>query len=74
MYVSQRGVEQETRPYRDLDADEREQIVEDILAMGDSKAIMKKWNISRQTYGHIKFHYREAIEELEEQHFREAGL
>ena len=72
-YISQRGVESENRPYADLDAEEREMILEDLLSM-DTKELLKKWNISRQTLGHIKFHYKEALEEIEDRHFKEHGL
>ena len=72
-YKTQRGVVTEHRPYADLDADEREQILEDSLTMPTSE-LLKKWNISRQTLGHLRFHYKEALEEIEEQHFKERGL
>jgi hypothetical protein len=72
-YVTQRGVVTTTRPYRDLDPIEREEILEDSLTIGGAET-RRKWNISRQTLGHLKFHYREALEEIEEDHFRRAGL
>lgn len=73
VYTSMRGVVQTTRPYRDLDADEREEILRDYLELG-SKPTIKKWNITRQTLNHLKFHYKEALEEIEDEHFRAHGL
>lgn len=72
-YTTERGVVQTTRPYKDLDADEREDILRDSLQL-DTKAVLQKWNISRQTLGHLRFHYKEALEEIEDEHFAEHGL
>lgn len=73
IYVTQRGQKQTTRPYSDLDADERELILEDSLSMV-SREVCKKWNISSQTLGHLRYHYKEALEEIEDRHFKEHGL
>lgn len=72
-YTTQRGVVTDHRPYADLDPIEREEILEDYLQLGSAET-MKKWNISRQTLGHLKYHYREALEEIEDRHFKEHGL
>lgn len=73
IYTTERGVRTTFRPYKDLDPIEREEILEDYLKLG-SKATQQKWNISRQTLSHLKFHYREALEEIEDRHFKEHGL
>jgi hypothetical protein len=73
IYVTQRGQKQKERPYSDLDADEREQILKDSLTM-ESREVRKKWNISSQTLGHLRYHYKEALEEIEDRHFKEHGL
>ena len=72
-YVSQRGRVTQQRPYRDLDALEREQILEDYLILG-TQVTLERWKISRQTLGHLKYHYREALAEIEDQHFAEHGI
>lgn len=72
-YVTQRGRIVETRPYALLDQDEREQVLEDDMIIGH-KATKAKWNISTQTLHHVRYHNKEAAEEIEEQHFKDRGL
>lgn len=72
-YTSERGVVTTTRPYRDLQADEREEILADSLKMPRDD-LLKKWNITRQTLNHLKFHYKEALAEIEEENLKKAGL
>lgn len=73
VYKTQRGIETTTRPYRDIDQDEREQILEDDMTIG-AKETKQKWNISSQTLHHIRYHNKEAAVEIEERHFAERGL
>lgn len=72
-YTSMRGVGTNFRPYRNLDAEEREQILADSLKI-DSKEVRQKWNISSRTLAHLRYHYREALEELEDENFARYGL
>lgn len=72
-YKTQRGVETDQRPYRDLDIEEREEICRDWLANG-SVPTLEKWNISRQTLEHVKYHHKELIAEIEDEKFAEKGL
>jgi hypothetical protein len=72
-YLSQRGKITTTRPYADLNQDEREQILEDHLTIG-SKETRAKWNISSQTLHHVRWHNKEAEQEIENKHFGEHGL
>lgn len=62
-YKTQRGVKTAQRPYADLDPEERELILEDYLSIGTGPTL-EKWNISRQTLGHLKYHYKEALDEI----------
>jgi len=71
--IAQRGVLHTGRQYRDFDQDEREQIIEDFLTIG-SKATRQKWNISSSVLHHIRWHNKEAEEEIEDRHFAKAGL
>lgn len=72
-YVTQRGTLTDTRPYANLDQDEREQILEDFVSIGSAET-KQKWNISRQTLEHVKYYNKEALAEIEEAHFKAAGL
>lgn len=72
-YRTARGVETDQRPYKDLDQDEREQILEDDMKMAP-REVRAKWNISSQTLHHLRYHNKEAIQEIEDRHFAEHGL
>lgn len=72
-YIAERGHLHLGRQYRDFDQDEREQIIEDFLTIG-SKATRQKWNISSSVLHHIRWHNKEAEEEIEDRHFAKAGL
>lgn len=72
-YVTQRGFLRSGRQYRDFDQDEREQIIEDFLTHG-SKFTRDKWKIDSSTLHHIRWHNKEAEEEIEDRHFAKAGL
>lgn len=73
MYVTQRGNQTETRPYKDISMDERVEILGYYVAHGRGPT-KKKYNLSNQTMGHLIYHYKDMIEEIEEENFRKAGL
>lgn len=72
-YITQRGKVTITRPYAQINAEERLDIIEDNLSHG-SLYTMKKWNISMQTLGHIMYHQKKEVEMIEDKHMRENGL
>ena len=73
MYVTQRGTETETIPYAQLDQAKRREILEYYVAHGRQPA-RRKYNLSNQTIGHLIFHHKELIEQIEDENFRRAGL
>lgn len=73
MYITQRGTETETRPYAQISLDERVEILTYYVANG-RQAARRKYNLSNQTIGHLIFHYKYMIEEIEDENFAKAGL
>jgi len=72
-YISERGFLHTGKQYRDFDQQEREQIIEDFLTHG-SKYTRELWKIDSSTLHHIRWHNKEAEEEIEDAHFAKAGL
>lgn len=73
MYVTQRGQETETIPYRLLDQAKRREILEYYVSHGRKEA-KQKYNLSNQTIGHLIFHHKDLIEQIEDANFQKAGL
>lgn len=73
MYVTQRGTETETVPYAQISQEQRREILEYYVAHG-RQAARKKYNLSNQTIGHLIFHHKELIEQIEDDNFAKAGL
>lgn len=73
IYTTCRGRQTPFRPYGQINRAERKQIIRDWLSMG-SRETLKKWNITHSTLGHIKWHNRDLIEQVEDENFERAGL
>jgi len=73
MYVTQRGTETETVPYAQLDQEKRVEILEYYVAHGRQPA-RRKYNLSNQTIGHLIYHHKDLIEQIEDRNFERAGL
>lgn len=73
MYTTQRGTESQTKPYGQISMDERVEILQYYVAHGRQEA-KKHFNLSNQTIGHLIFHYKDMIEEIENENFAKAGL
>lgn len=73
MYLTQRGNETETRPYGQISPEERLEILRYYVAHG-RPAAKREYNLSNQTIGHLIYHHKDLIEEIEEANFRRAGL
>lgn len=53
--------------------DKRPEILEYYVTHG-RQAMIKKFNMSNLAAGHLLFHYKDMIEEIEDEHFAKAGL
>ena len=73
IYITQRGQKYTQRPYADLSAAERRQILEDYIDLG-IKRTCEKWNILDRTLHQLKYHLRPLLEEIEDKRFEEHGL
>lgn len=73
MYTTQRGTETETIPFGQLTMDQRVEILQYYVAHG-RRAAKQKYKLSNQTIGHLIYHYKDMIEEIEDDNFAKAGL
>lgn len=73
MYTTQRGTAQETIPYGQLSKEKRREILEYYVQHG-RPAAKEKFNLSKQTIGHLIYHHKDLIEQIEDQNFAQAGL
>lgn len=68
MYTTQRGYST-TKPIKMFSICERKQILRDMLEIGNS-ATRSKWNISIRTLGHIKYHHKDLLEQVEDENMQ----
>lgn len=73
MYITQRGTTTETVPYGQLSPRKKVAIVRYYVAHG-RRQTKAKYNLSNQTMGHLIYHHKDLIEQIEEENFRKAGL
>jgi hypothetical protein len=53
--------------------DKRPDILEYYVTNG-RQAMVKQFNMSNQAASHLLYYYKDMIEEIEDEHFKEAGL
>lgn len=73
MYITARGTQTETIPYGQIPMEKRREILEYYVRHG-RKPAQAKFNLSKQTIGHLIYHYKDLIEQIEDRNFAKAGL
>lgn len=73
VYINTRGNKSTEIPYAYLTLEQRKQILEDYISLG-IKETCKKWNIKDLTLHQLKYHRRDLLEAIEDEHFAKRGL